>query len=106
MPSTCRQEPESPAGDGEGVMFTALRKGFIRAQEHTQREFQMSTSVVEIYNERVVDLLQNREELPIRHRRCRGFYLQGVKRIVCTDVAAATEVLKQALAYRFAIAPD
>lgn len=89
--------------DHEGVMFTALRKGFVQAQQHKQREFEMSTSVVEIYNERAVDLLSNRQELQIRHRRVHGFYLEGLKRAVCSDVAEATEVLKRALAYRFVV---
>lgn len=100
--SSPKDAPES-SSDEEGIMFTALRQGFVKAQQQTEREFQMSTSAVEIYNERVVDLLNNRQELQIRHRRDRGFYLQDVRRTVCTDVAHATKILKRALLYRFRV---
>lgn len=95
-------DSDSNAAD-DGVMFTALRKGFLQAQQQEHREFEIATSVVEIYNERAVDLLNNRQELQIRHHRVNGFYLQGMKRTVCTDVAEATQALKRALAYRFAV---
>lgn len=93
---------DAAESNNDGVMFTALRQGFFKAQQQTQREFQMCVSAVEIYNEQVVDLLNNRQELLIRHRRDHGFYLQGLRRTVCSDITQATSVLKRALAYRFA----
>jgi hypothetical protein len=70
------------------------------AGEHRDRDFRIHVSYLEVYQERVYDLLDaGRADVAIRHTPSQGFYPEA-KEVLCRSVQDVERLLKQAAARR------
>jgi hypothetical protein len=70
------------------------------AGEHREREFRIHVSYLEVYQERVYDLLDaGRADVAIRHTPSQGFYPEA-KEVLCRSVQDVERLLRQAAARR------
>ena len=83
-----------------GLLPAALRHAFQLLPCVQDRTFEVSVSVVEVYNERASDLLAGGRSALVRQHPQRGFYVEGLHQVACRSADAAEGVLKRALIHR------
>ena len=83
-----------------GLLPEAVHQAFALIPAVPHRCFEVSVSVLEVYNERASDLLAGGRGVAVRQSRREGFYAEGLKRIVCRSADEAWAVLRDALAHR------
>ena len=83
-----------------GLLPAALRHAFQLLTCVPDRTFEVSVSVVEVYNERTSDLLAGGRSALVRQHPQRGFYVEGLHQVTCRSADAAEGVLQRALIHR------
>ena len=90
-------------GDGEqpGIFQMTVEDVFETAMAQPHREFTLSMSVIQVYNEEVQDLLQppGTPSLKVRGGSKTGFFCDA-KKVPVKDYECAMEVLRQAISRR------
>ncbi|XP_055720373.1 kinesin-like protein KIF28P [Salvelinus fontinalis] len=87
-------------GPNKGLVPTLCDKLFqaIRANQDS-RQCQVFFSMLEIYNEQVVDLLSRGSRSPgglrVREEQQRGFYVEGLRRVPCDSAPQVEQLMEQ-----------
>ena len=76
-----------------GIMPRSVIDLFKMLNKRKNKEFRLSVSYVEIYNEEIRDLLGNREELKLHEDPTKGVIIQGVKEIFVDNVDNFFDIL-------------
>lgn len=85
------------------MLYSALHHGFLAAARPSDRSCQISVSVLEVYKERVMDLLHAKKDVQVKHSAQRGFYAHGAYKLPCNNFHQAARILQKALQHRFGI---
>jgi Kinesin motor domain len=85
----------------DGILYSALQQGFVAARRPSGRSCEVSVTVLEVYKERVLDLLHGKKEVLVKHTAQQGFYAHGARKVVCQDFAKAARLCRKALSHRF-----
>ncbi|GAQ90501.1 Kinesin-like protein [Klebsormidium nitens] len=93
------------SGSEDGLLPRALHEAYAQmksGQAEGGVQYNPSMSIMEIYNEKVVDLLASAksEPLPVRHSSSRGFYADGLLLLPCPTIQDAVKALRRGLARR------
>lgn len=97
---SCETSADSRPSRQDGVLYSALQKGLLAAASPSSRSCEISVSVLEVYKERVMDLLQGKREVQVKHTAQLGFYAHGARKVVCRDFPKAANILRKALSHR------
>lgn len=99
--SFCEASTESRASQEDGVLYSALQNGFLAVATPSCRSCEISVSVLEVYKERVMDLLHGKREVQVKQTVQHEFYAHGARKVVCRDFPKAASILRKALLHRY-----
>ncbi|VEN42027.1 unnamed protein product [Callosobruchus maculatus] len=93
-----------PYSDDHGLVFRSFVYLFQLLQEHTGRTFVLKASFLEIYNEKVIDLLNPgtcRKPLAVRwSKKARGFFVENLFTVDCEELDDLMAVLEEGIRNR------
>ncbi|EGR34618.1 kinesin motor domain protein [Ichthyophthirius multifiliis] len=88
--------PDNYTDETKGLIPRMMEKVFdliINASE--DQEFQIKVSFIEIYNERIIDLIDNtKQNLQVKECKTRGIYIQDASEIFVTSTYEMLEIMK------------
>lgn len=91
------------ADQQRGLLPKALDEAFDQMKSRTDRKFEVSVTVVEIYNEVVSDMLsqQRSAAVTVRQDKNQAFSVENVTKVICGSAAEANKLLYRALPHRY-----
>ncbi|XP_078360940.1 kinesin-like protein KIF12 isoform X2 [Oculina patagonica] len=92
-----------PDPDMQGLIERCFQYLFELIDNHSNVEYTLRASYLEVYNEKVQDLLnpsKARDSLPVRWARDRGFYVENLFFVECDTLDDLTAVLEEGLSNR------
>ncbi|CAD7088674.1 unnamed protein product [Hermetia illucens] len=94
----------NPKDERHGLIFRSFVYLFQRLQEHKDMHFILKASFLEIYNEKVIDLLNPgsaRKPLAVRwSKKSRGFYVENLFTVDCEELDDLLAVLEEGMRNR------
>lgn len=103
MENSTGKERFIPDPDMQGLIERCFHYLFELKENSLDVEFTIKASYLEVYNEKVQDLLNPssaRDSLPVRWSRSRGFYVENLFFVECDTVDDLTAVLEEGLSNR------
>ncbi|KAK9736472.1 Kinesin motor domain [Popillia japonica] len=94
----------APYSEQHGLIFRAFLYLFQLLQEKSEVHFVLKASFLEIYNEKVIDLLNpgiRRKPLAVRwSKKCRGFFVENLFTVDCEELDDLIAVLEEGIRNR------
>ncbi|XP_015760237.1 PREDICTED: kinesin-like protein KIF12 [Acropora digitifera] len=103
MENSTGKERFIPDPDMQGLIERCFHYLFELKENSLDVEFTIKASYLEVYNEKVQDLLNPssaRDSLPVRWSRSRGFYVENLFFVECDTIDDLTAVLEEGLSNR------
>ncbi|XP_030412903.1 kinesin-like protein KIF28P [Gopherus evgoodei] len=85
-------------GANRGIIPVVCEELFKPIQNQKNKQYQVTFSMLEIYNEQVIDLLSETKKpggLKVREDQQQGFYVDGLKRVACDSYAQIERLMEQ-----------
>ncbi|XP_039386730.1 kinesin-like protein KIF28P [Mauremys reevesii] len=85
-------------GANRGIIPVVCEELFKSIQNQKNKQYQVTFSMLEIYNEQVIDLLSETKKpggLKVREDQQQGFYVDGLKRVACDSYAQIERLMEQ-----------
>jgi len=96
---------QAPDAAEAGLLSASIRAAFVQLEGASERTYEVSVTVLEVYNESISDLLGRRHNTVLRQDAAKGFYVQGLRRVVCRSAEHTEAVVAKALLHRCVAAP-
>lgn len=92
-------ESMNPYSEDHGLMFRSFVYLFKLLQEHQECNFILKASFFEIYNEKIIDLLNpgiSKKSLAVRwSKKTRGFFVENLFTVECEELDDLLAVLEE-----------
>ncbi|XP_067411375.1 kinesin-like protein KIF28 [Emydura macquarii macquarii] len=85
-------------GANRGIIPVVCEELFRPIQNQKNKQYQVTFSMLEIYNEQVIDLLSETKKpggLKVREDQHQGFYVDGLRRVPCDSYAQIERLMEQ-----------